>query len=255
MRSDRGRSSFSLGIRIRPLRRAIGAPEIIMSPLEQYQTHGLSSPISIRPSWKMHLLVWGGGAFLIVSGVLALGADDLKTRFIAGFAIVFFGCALIVFASGLIRGRAKGHVEFSTRGMWISTLEITLPWRSIGPAWVNASGKTDDVVFIVRGIDTYAKNLDPLAALNLRLLKRTFDVGKGGLMDFGLSLVLLAVDAGEFKKIQEQMEYARTKAASDPSAILLNIPVPFRIGIVPQSLVAILNAEYAKHATALRTDA
>ena len=227
-----------------------------MSPLEEYQTHGLSSPISIRPSWKMHLLVWGGGAFLILGGVLALGADHLKTRFIGGFSIVFFGFALIVFASGLIRGRTKGLVEFSTRGMWISTLGITLPRRSIGPAWVNTTGKTDDVVFIVRGIDTYAKNLDPLATLHLRLLKRTLDVGKGGLIDFGLKLVLHAADArGEFKKLQEQMEYARTKAASDPSAILLNIPVPFGIGIAPQSLVAILNVEYAKHPTALRTDA
>lgn len=225
-----------------------------MSPLEQYQTHGLSNPISIWPSWKMHLLVWGGGAFLIFGGALALGADHLKTRFIAGFGILFFGFALIVFASGLIRGRTKGLVEFSTRGMWISILGITLPWRSIGPAWVNTT-KQVDVVFIVRGIDTYAKNLDPLAAFYLRLLKRPFHIRKGGRIDFGLSLVLLALDAGEFKKIEEEMEYARTKAASDPSVILLNIPAPFRTGIAPQSLVAILNAEYAKHATALRTDA
>jgi hypothetical protein len=221
-----------------------------LAPLEQYQTHGLSSPISIRPSWKMHLLVWGGGPLLFFASVAALlGANGLKARFLGGFGIVFFGFALILFASALIRGRTKGLVEFSTRGMWISTLGITLPWRSIGPAWVNTTKKTDEVVFIVRGIDQYAKNLDPLAALHLRLLKRTLDVGKGGLIDFGIKRVLQAAGAGgDFKKIQEQMEYARTQAASDSSAILLNIPVPFRIGIAPQSLVAILNAEYAKHA-------
>jgi hypothetical protein len=234
--------------------RGVGGPST--APLEQYQTHGLSSPISIWPSWKMHLLVWGGGPLLFIASVAALlGANGLKARFLGGFGIVFFGFALILFASALIRGRAKGLVEFSTRGMWISTLGITLPWRSIGPAWVNTTKKTDEVVFIVRGIDKYAKNLDPLAALHLRLLKRTLDVGKGGLIDFGIKRVLQAAGAGgEFKKIQSQFEYARTQAASDSSAILLNIPVPFRTGIAPQSLVAILNAEYAKHATALRTD-
>jgi hypothetical protein len=225
------------------------------SPLEQYQTHGLSSPISIWPSWKMHLLVWGGGAFLIFGCVAALlGADGLKARFMGGFGIVFFGFALILIASGLIRGRTKGLVEFSTRGMWISTLGITLPWRSIGPAWVNTTKKTDEVVFIVRGIDAYAKNLDPLAALYLRLLKRTLAVGKGSLIDFGLELFVLWDAGDEFKKLQEQLEYARTQAASDSSAILLNIPI-LNGRIAPQSLVAILNAEYAKHATALRTDA
>lgn len=230
---------------------------ISLDPLEQYETHGLSSPISIWPSWKMRLLVWGGGPLLVFASAAALlGPNGLKARFLGGFGIVFFGFACILFASALIRGRAKGLVEFSTRGMWISTLGITLPWRSIGPAWVNTTNKTDEVVFIVRGIDTYARNLDPLAALHLRLLKRTLDVGKGGVIDFGIKRVLGAAGAGgEFKKVQEQMEYARTQAASDSSAILLNIPVPFRIGIAPQSLVAILNAEYTKHATALRTDA
>src|SRR4029077_4983956 len=213
-----------------------------LAPLEQYETHGLSRPISIWPSWKMRLLVWGGGPLLVFASVAALlGANGLKARFLGGFGIVFFGLASILFASALIRGRAKGLVEFSTRGMWISTLGITLPWRSIGPAWVNTTKKTDEVVFIVRGIDEYAKNLDALAALHLRLLKRTLDVGKGGLIDFGIKRALQVAGAGdEFKKIQEQLEYARTQAASDSSAILLNIPVPFRIGIAPQSLVTIL---------------
>ena len=240
------------------LRQGIHTTRLIgLAPLEQYQTHGLSSPISIWPSWKMQLLVWGGGPLLFFASVAALlGANGLKTRFLGGFGIVFFGFALILFASALIRGRTKGLVEFSTRGMWISTVGFTLTWRSIGPPWVNTTKKTDEVVFIVRGIDTYAKNLDPLAALHLRLLKRTLDVGKGGLIDFGIKRVLQAAGAGgEFKKIQEQLEYARTQAASDSSAILLNIPVPFRIGIAPQSLVAILNAEFVKHATGLRTDA
>jgi len=205
----------------------------------------------------MYLLVWGGGAFLIFGCFVALGEANLMTKFIGGFGIIFFGISLTLIASGLIRGHSKGLVEFSKRGMWISTLGITLPWHSIGPAWVNttkhAGGKTDDVVFIVRDINTYAKNLDPLAALHLRLLKCTLDVGKGGLIDFGLKFVLHAADAsGEFKKLQEQMEYARTKAASDSSAILMNIPVPFRIGISPQSLVALLNSEYVKHSTSSR---
>lgn len=228
-----------------------------MSPLEQYQTHGLSRPISIWPSWKIHLLAWGGGAFLIFGCFIALADDDLKIKFIGGFGAIFFGIALTLIAGGLIRGRTKGVIEFSTSGMWVSTLGITLPWSSIGPAWVNttthAGGKTDDVVFIVRDIDTHAKSLDLLAAFHLRLLKRSLDVGKGGLIDFGLKLVLHAADAsGEFKRLQEQMEYARTKAESDSSAILLNIPTPFRIGITPQSLVAILNAEYTKNLASSR---
>ncbi len=222
-----------------------------MQPYEQYEKHGLSQPIRIKPSLKMHALLWGGGLFLLIGCFLALSDDDFKMQLIGVGGGIFFGFALTLFASALSRSKSKGLVEFSEDGLWLSSLGTTLPWHSIGPAWINttkhAGGKTDDVVFIAKGIDRYTSDVDFFSGIHLKLMKRTLDLGKGGAIDFGLeTLFNLSDDKDSFNDLTTQIEYARNQAQSDPSAILLNIPVPFRMGINPNELVAILNNELSK---------
>ncbi|WP_299011913.1 hypothetical protein [uncultured Shewanella sp.] len=222
-----------------------------MDFINQYQQQGLTKPISIKPTLKMHALLWGGGAFLLAGCGVALLSEELKTQLIGLGGGLFFGFAIIICVSALLRSHSRGLVEFSQDGLWLSTLGVTLPWHSLGPAWVNVTkhdgGKTKDVVFIVKDIDRYITNLSFIPRIHLRLLKRTLDIGKGGSIDLGLEALFHFLDEkSAFKKLTHQLEYARDQAQSNPSVILLNIPVPFRLGINPQSLVAIINVEVSK---------
>lgn len=222
-----------------------------MTPYEQYKKNCLSQPISIKPSLKTHALVWGGAPALLVGSFIASVGDDLKTQIIGGIGVIFFGCAFVLLASALLRSRSKGLVEFSDDGLWLATLGATLPWCAIGPAWINttkhAGRKTEDVVFIAKEIDLHTADINFLSRLQLKRMKRTLDVGKGGYLDFGLKpLFNIADDENAFEDLVKQIEYARAQAQSDPTAVLLNIPVPFRIGIPPHELVAILNSELSK---------
>ena len=189
------------------------------------------------------------------SAFFALTEGDIEMQLFGGFGLLFFGFGLFIFACALLRSRSRGLVQFSQEGLWLANLGVTLPWTSIGPAWVlttkHSGGKTDDVVFIAHDLDSYTRDVDLVSRLHLRLMKRTLDVGKGGVLDFGLELLFSAADEeGSLGEVMEQMEHARDQAGSDPSAVLLNIPVPFRLGIPPRDLVAILNSELSKRSEA-----
>ncbi|ASA54635.1 hypothetical protein [Vibrio gazogenes] len=222
-----------------------------MNPYEQYKKNGLSKPIALKPTLKMHLLVWGGGLFLILCCFQALRDNDIKMNLIGILGMVFSGFALALFVSVLFRGRDKGLVEFSENGLWLSSIGITLPWHAIGPAWINTTshdgGKTDETVFIVKGIDNYTSDVGLFSRIFIKLLKRTLNIGKEGGIDFGLDSLLYLLDSREsFDEIAEQMAFVRQQTGDDPSAILLNIPAPFRVGISSNELVAIINSEVLK---------
>src|SRR5690606_15014241 len=110
-----------------------------MEITERYQKNGLAEPIAIRPTIMMHLLIWGGGAFLLVGSGLALMSGDVVTIVIGLVGIVFFGAALIFIGGAMLRGRKRGLVEFSHSGLWLSSIAACIPWEDIGPAWVNTT--------------------------------------------------------------------------------------------------------------------
>lgn len=217
-----------------------------MNLTDRYAKQGLAEPITIRPTLMMHLLIWGGGAFLIVGGGLALISGDPKNVLFGVVGILFFGAALTFFGGAILRGRKRGLVEFSKSGLWLSTIAAHIPWEDIGPAWVNttrhAGGKTDDVVFIARRVDMHVTDPDWLARLHLKLMRKSLEVGKGGAIDFGLKLLFQQVDSEQsYEEMVAQLEHARAQANNDPRAALLNIPVPFRLGVSPHDLVALIN--------------
>lgn len=217
-----------------------------MEITERYQKNGLAEPIAIRPTIMMHLLIWGGGAFLLVGSGLALMSGDVVTIVIGLVGIVFFGAALIFIGGAMLRGRKRGLVEFSHSGLWLSSIAACIPWEDIGPAWVNttshAGGKTDDVVFIARRINKHVVNPDWLARLHLKLMRKSLQIEKGTAIDFGLKMLFQQADsAHSYDEMHSQLEHARAQANNDPSAALLNIPVPFRLGVSPHGLTAIIN--------------
>lgn len=223
-----------------------------MTPIEQYKRRGLAHPIKIRPSLKMHMLVWGGGPLLLGGSVMMLLSSELMTQLIGLLGLIFFGSAIIIIASAVISSRQKGLVEFSQDGLWLSTLRTTLPWQSIGPAWIHTTahegGTTNDVVFIAKGVDRYSSELSLIPRIHLKLMKRTLKVGTGGVIDAGLEVLFELLGNEEaFDELSDQMADARDAAQHDQTAILLNIPVPFRLGIDPKELVAIINSEHSKY--------
>ncbi|SJN53528.1 hypothetical protein VR7878_00368 [Vibrio ruber DSM 16370] len=198
-----------------------------MSLTEQYNKNGLAKPITIRPTYKMHLCLWGGGIFLLLCSFISAGSDDW---ILSIFGIPFFGLVLVVAGSAIRKGKDRGLVQFSDSGLWLSTIATTLPWESIGPAWVNRTENegraTDDVVFIVHNVDQYVVETNWITRLYLKLTKKTLNIKDGGILDFGLEVLFIKADAEDsLDEMQTQLEQARELAGDDPTAVLLNIPV------------------------------
>lgn len=216
---------------------------------EQYATTRLNPPITIRANWKLHFLLWGGGALLLAACVFALFAgDDYKIQIVAAIGIPFFGLCLIFGGAGVWRGQKRGLVAFSEQGIWLSALGVEFPWKIVGPAWVmhikHAGGESHEVFFVVRNVSLHTSELDFVGKLFLRIAKKSLSVGKGGVVDWGLNAFLsLGGDSHSFDELASNMEEMRDRMSNDDDAFAMSIPTPYRIGVPPEQIVALINSE------------
>lgn len=220
-----------------------------MKPIEQYQRFGLEEPITIRPGFRFHLLLWGGGGFLILGSLLALRADELKTRAIGIFGLVFFGLALATMVVAFLRSRPRGLLQISRQGMYMSHIDIVLPWDDIGPAWCsvtkNQGVETKDVVFLLRNVSEHSAKMGKFGRWSLEISKKFAHSRRGGWVDWGLKALFWAADAEEDmqEQLKASLEQIRKSVMNEADTTIFNVPIPFRFGISAEDLIVIMNHE------------
>jgi hypothetical protein len=220
-----------------------------MTPIEQYRSRGLREPIRIHAGLRFHALLWGGGGFLMLGSVIAMEEGGELEQMIGAFGFVFFGVCLSILLYALVRGGRRGLLEISGDGLFMSHIGIVLPWRDIGPAWIQTvrqSGMAiEDVGFVVRNADQHMDRMGPVGRFLFSVSRMLSRSRKGGVLDWGLHGFLAAADAGfgSHRQMGDALEKARTMAMADPGAVVFNVPVPLRMGISASDLLGIINAE------------
>ena len=223
-----------------------------MKPIEQYRRLGLEKPITIRPGLRFHLLLWGGGSFLILGSIAGLASSDLQGKLIGAFGLIFFGLALSMMVLALVKSGSRGLLQISKEGIYMSHLGVLLPWEDIGPAWCSVTKhqgmKIKDVAFLLRNVSQHTARMEKLGKLSVGLSKRMAHSKPGGLVEWGLKAFMFAADADD--DIQDQLKEVLAKlretVANEPDSTVFNIPVPFRFGIAAEDLLAIINHEVAR---------
>lgn len=220
-----------------------------MTLIERYRTRGLSEPIRIHAGLRFHGLLWGGGGFLMLGSVLAMEEGGELEQMVGAFGFVFFGVCLSILLYALVRGGRRGLLEISGDGLYMSHIGVVLPWRDIGPAWIQTvrqSGMTlEDVGFVVRNADQHMDRMGPVGRFLFKLSRMMSRSRKGSVLDWGLHGLLAAADAGfgSHRQMGDALEKARAMAMDDPGAVVFNVPLALRMGMSAPDLLGIINAE------------
>ena len=228
-----------------------------MKVIDQYRRFGLTKPIALRPGLRIHLLLWGGGGFLLSASVVAMREGDPIQRAIGAFGALFFGGALAVLIYALANSGQRGLCEISSQGIYMSHIGTTLPWADIGPAWCSvtkhAGGTTKDVVFVLRNASRHSLRMSAVGRILLRLSRRVAHSSPGGGVDWGMRAFMTLTDADEsYDQFAGEMERIRRMIQSEPDSTVFNIPVPLRLGVPVEDLIAIINREVASRRSSTR---
>jgi hypothetical protein len=221
-----------------------------MKPIEQYQRFGLAQPITIRPGVRYHLLLWGGGGFLMLGCVLALTQRAGFEQAMGALGLLFFGLALGIMIFALVKSRSRGLCELSEHGLYMAHLGVILPWKDIGPAWCavyeHQGGRTKDVCFVLRNITQHIAGTRRIGRFLLRLSQRVAQSKSEGILVWGLRIFMKHADVSElYDQLAVELGLMREAIQNQPDSSVFNIPVPLRFGISAEELVAILNREFA----------
>jgi hypothetical protein len=222
-----------------------------MKPIEQYKRYGLEKPITIRPGLRFHLLLWGGGSFLILGSIAGLASSDLQNKLIGAFGLIFFGLALSMMVLALVKSGSRGLMQISKEGIYMSHLGVLLPWKDIGPAWCSVTKhqgmKIKDVAFLLRNVSQHTARMEKLGKLSVGISKRMAHSKPGGLVEWGLKAFMFVADADD--DIQDQLKdllaKLRETVANESDSTVFNIPTALRFGIAAEDLLAIINHEVA----------
>lgn len=222
-----------------------------MKPIEKYQRFGLETPITFRAGVKFHLLLWGGGSFLILGCIMAMADGDVFEQFIGAFGLVFFGLALGILIFALLRSGSHGLFEISKEGIYMSHIGVVLPWEDIGPAWIFISkhqgGKTKDVLFVLRNLSRHSARMGSIARLLMRISKKVAHSESGGSVEWGLKTIFFAADADSdvYDQLSSVLDRMRNSVIGEADTTVFNVPVPLRFGVSAEDLLAIINHEVA----------
>ena len=231
-----------------------------MKAIDQYRRHGLERPIAFRAGIWFHLLLWGGGSFLLLGCLVGLARGGFRAQAVVAFGLLFFGAALGIMLVAWFRSKARGLLELSKEGVYLSHIGIVLPWEDIGPAWISnvthAGGTTKDVLFLLQNTSQHKRSADALGRLLLNLSKGVSGSKAGDGVDWSLRALLLAIGATGQSRSQfaRELEKMRNSLAEAPDATVFNMPVPLRPGISAEDLVGILNSEVARRRGILTGD-
>lgn len=221
-----------------------------MKPIEQYQRFGLERPITFGPGAGFHLLLWGGGSFLILGCIVAMAKGDIFEQFIGAFGLVFFGFALGIMIFALLKSGGRGLFQISNQGIYMSHIGVVLPWEDIGPAWCSLikhqGGKTKDVVFLLRNVSRHTTRMGKTGRMLIGLSKKVSHSAPGSLVDWGLKAFFFAADADDaYDQLAVELDWMRNSVMNESDSTVFNVPVPLRFGISAEDLVAIINHEVA----------
>lgn len=219
------------------------------STLQQYHDSGFTPPIRIEAGWKLALLFWLGGPFLIAGCYVAVTRGGVFGILVGAFGLVFFGVALLAIGVALWRSRRRGLIEMNPDGLYLAHIGLELPWRDLGPAWVHTTRhgrqKTEEVCYVLRNAKAHKARADFVGRGLIELARRASATRPEGGVEWGLAGLLTVSGAGEetLEDITRWLENARLVLAEDPDAMLFSIPTPFTNGASSEDLAAIINLQ------------
>ncbi|MBB4286737.1 hypothetical protein [Roseospira goensis] len=220
-----------------------------MRALDQYQQRGLREPIRVYPGFRFHLLLWGGGGFLLTGAVLMMDSGTGIEPLVGLFGLVFFGFACTVMLIAALRAHRRGVFELSEAGLYMAHLGIVLPWEDIGPAYIQAvrvkGFQLDDVCFVVRHASRHIARVGSVGRLLFKVAKAVSHSRKGGAIEWGLraGLALTEAGLGTHRQMGSILERMRQAVLAEPDSLVFNVPMALRFGVPAEDLLAILNAE------------
>jgi len=214
--------------------------------IEQFRSHGLGSPICIKPGLRSYLFLLFVGPLLIAGSILAL-AKGGPLPFLAGLiGLPLSAFAFLLYLVVLLRSRRRGLIEFSNRGIYHALYRLDLAWSDIGPAWtysLRAGGRMhEDVLFILRNASNYKPALGKIERILFAIMERQGRSASGGALDSALrSFTAIFGEAGAGSDTVGVLNEMRRRLSREPDAVVLSIPSLIRPGLSNADTVEIVN--------------
>ena len=194
---------------------------------------------------------------MLLGCIVAIAEGDFLEQLIGLFGLVFFGFAFGIMFFALFRSGSQRVLELSREGIYMSHIDVVLPWKDIGPAWISITkhlgGRTKNVVFILRNVTQHTAKMGYIGRLLMNMSKKFAHSKSGGIVDWGLNTILFAAEADDMcKQLSIELERMRNSVVNTPDTTVFNIPVPLQFGISAEDLVGIVNQEMALYSDLIK---
>ncbi|WLT40433.1 hypothetical protein NON20_24440 (plasmid) [Synechocystis sp. B12] len=154
-----------------------------MKLIEHYRQYGLEKPIHFRAGFIFHLLLWCCLGF-IIGGIVMVVEMDIIGKLIGIFSFLFFGFAFLVMLSAWFKSGRYGLCMLSKEGLYMSHINITIPWQDIGPAWIHIfqsqGTTTKNVCYSLRNISRHRNRMGFTGKILIDLQKFVYKSKSGG---------------------------------------------------------------------------
>lgn len=220
------------------------------SLFERYQRDGLTPPIRLWMGWRARLLIWLGGPALIAAAAFAAWKGGILVAPIGVFGLLFFGLCQALLVSAVINGWRRGMVRLSADGLYLSTIDLELPWEDIGGAHsrttAHQGGRTVDVNFVLRRYERHRRRAEPIGRALLGFAKRLSDQPDDGVAATAAraAMALGGVSQTTPHGFDDPMDEARAFRNVETDAALYTIPGLFLSE--PEDLAAVINAQVTR---------